>query len=541
MTDQKRRFEDQLPGQPLEWEGQQNPRTDEIRVERQQALLNCAAALLKAERAEASAVAFPGTAPEQYVMIGTADDILRLLPLPGATDGLLRAQMRDITTLLIERQDIDHLMNDPDLVRLLSALTTMAVNSAARSATPHAVAGKGEVPRLDADEICAIWNSMPGGPANWLKGWGYQQFAKAIEDEVLLNVERAASPATPAVPQQQSMLAALQKIRAMTYNAPQDAQWISEAFHIADEAIKGAIPSPGAAEDERAYELRRDAELAAMLPSVWYMDPPDGGNVPVLEQLRRALDDARRYRYLRNEQTDVGNVIDKEFKPGYWEYRSGAELDAAIDAAMGAAPLATPADAGADEQDQQQKECAPPFAAPAGQHDASEAVHVGNSGDVVVNLRDYASNAGYSHNDYADTMRQAANVIEHLRAQFFHLLPAQTVVSPAPVTAEPAQSIDTLDFHNLLRKCITSDDYPTHSARLIAYINRHFATPAPADRDAIRDHAYEYAAALCDRFAKRDMHPTECAGAIRMMKSKSMVRAADAAETRDVKGGEHGN
>ena len=40
--------------------------------------------------------------------------------------------------------------------------------------------------------------------------------------------------------------------------------------------------------------------------------------------------------------------------------------------------------------------------------------------DVVDNLREYADNAGYSHNDYQDTMRQAANTIEALRAQLWH-------------------------------------------------------------------------------------------------------------------------
>jgi hypothetical protein len=47
--------------------------------------------------------------------------------------------------------------------------------------------------------------------------------------------------------------------------------------------------------------------------------------------------------------------------------------------------------------------------------------------DVVVDLREYAGNPGYSHGDYADTMRQAANTIEALRAQFYHWGPAQPV------------------------------------------------------------------------------------------------------------------
>jgi len=40
--------------------------------------------------------------------------------------------------------------------------------------------------------------------------------------------------------------------------------------------------------------------------------------------------------------------------------------------------------------------------------------------DIVIDLRHYADNPGYSHNDYADTMRQAAHCIESMRAMFFN-------------------------------------------------------------------------------------------------------------------------
>lgn len=45
--------------------------------------------------------------------------------------------------------------------------------------------------------------------------------------------------------------------------------------------------------------LRADAEAAYnTLPGSYYMDPPDGGDVTPLEQLRRMAEDARRYRWL---------------------------------------------------------------------------------------------------------------------------------------------------------------------------------------------------------------------------------------------------
>lgn len=51
-----------------------------------------------------------------------------------------------------------------------------------------------------------------------------------------------------------------------------------------------------------------DQELIAILGGSWYMDPPDGGDVPLLEQLRRMAEDARlgreeRYRVARANTT----------------------------------------------------------------------------------------------------------------------------------------------------------------------------------------------------------------------------------------------
>lgn len=50
-----------------------------------------------------------------------------------------------------------------------------------------------ELASLTAEEIDAIWQSMPGGPSHWLKGFGYQNFARAVEAEVILNVQRSLS------------------------------------------------------------------------------------------------------------------------------------------------------------------------------------------------------------------------------------------------------------------------------------------------------------------------------------------------------------
>ncbi|MCW3678795.1 hypothetical protein [Burkholderia cenocepacia] len=47
--------------------------------------------------------------------------------------------------------------------------------------------------RLDDAEIDTIAESMPGGLTSFMKQWGWRQFARAVEDEVILNVARAAS------------------------------------------------------------------------------------------------------------------------------------------------------------------------------------------------------------------------------------------------------------------------------------------------------------------------------------------------------------
>lgn len=52
-------------------------------------------------------------------------------------------------------------------------------------------------------------------------------------------------------------------------------------------------PEPPACGDAVAV-----SELAALLPGPYYMDPPDGGDVPLIEQLRRMAEDAARWRFV---------------------------------------------------------------------------------------------------------------------------------------------------------------------------------------------------------------------------------------------------
>lgn len=92
------------------------------------------------------------------------------------------------------------------------------------------------------------------------------------------------------------------------------------------------------AENERLREFER--EVVALLPGVYYMDPPDGGSVDPIEQLRRMSEDAERYRWLRGD-----SCPDRSVRWTQWEVRRwrapywtgdlrGSNLDAAIDAAL---------------------------------------------------------------------------------------------------------------------------------------------------------------------------------------------------------------
>jgi hypothetical protein len=66
-------------------------------------------------------------------------------------------------------------------------------------------------------------------------------------------------------------------------------------------------------------------DAARLLPGPYYMDPPDGGDVPLLTQLQRMAKDAARYRWLREGHPGTYNTI---------MIHAGAQLDQAIDQAL---------------------------------------------------------------------------------------------------------------------------------------------------------------------------------------------------------------
>ncbi|MBG7550558.1 ead/Ea22-like family protein [Pseudomonas aeruginosa] len=76
-------------------------------------------------------------------------------------------------------------------------------------------------------------------------------------------------------------------------------------------------------------------ECASVLPGTYYMDPPDGGNVSIPEQIRRMAKDAARYRWLR--ERDLETIRQGGVFAGMTPENivlNQEDLDAEIDAAL---------------------------------------------------------------------------------------------------------------------------------------------------------------------------------------------------------------
>ena len=80
----------------------------------------------------------------------------------------------------------------------------------------------------------------------------------------------------------------------MTYTAEELAQHMENDCMLVGWDDVPAMLRSQATEIARLRETL--SEFAALLPGPYYMDPPDGGSVTVLEQFRRMALDAQRWR-----------------------------------------------------------------------------------------------------------------------------------------------------------------------------------------------------------------------------------------------------
>lgn len=214
-----------------------------------------------------------------------------------------------------------------------------------------------------------------------------------------------------------------------------------------------------------------------------------------------------------------------------WEWN---ELWDALLAAAPAAPLATPADAGAGLTDDEL--------------------------DTALTVFDMGLGFALCHRDFSDT-RAAIKELQKNFTAIRAMLAARQ--SPAPVTTEPAQSIDTPEFRRLITELQAAHSSKSSGrawTNLIAHIDSKIT--APADRDALNSKRWQFMMRIADNeegpefqamqdanggddefddARPKSVQLEELADAAMAkcgFQPAASVRAADAAETRDVKGGE---
>ncbi|MCY1174028.1 hypothetical protein D9M73_142140 [compost metagenome] len=75
------------------------------------------------------------------------------------------------------------------------------------------------------------------------------------------------------------------------------------------------------------------AECSAVLPGALYMDPPDGGDVSVPEQLRRMAKDAERYRWSISGDQEAETLISIVHCHGGYAEKISERVDVYMEAA----------------------------------------------------------------------------------------------------------------------------------------------------------------------------------------------------------------
>jgi hypothetical protein len=131
--------------------------------------------------------------------------------------------------------------------------------------------------------------------------------------------------------------------------------WDVEPPDRVDRLVRKADAEAALASLQARLEAAERA-MTALLPGPYYMDPPDGGSVTVLEQLQRMALDAKRYRWLRDESKStpepMREVCAVMFRAPFTDDPDvslfGGDLDAAIDAATSQEKPAAP---GATQED----------------------------------------------------------------------------------------------------------------------------------------------------------------------------------------------
>ncbi|MBU9318989.1 hypothetical protein KTD09_29590 [Burkholderia multivorans] len=130
-----------------------------------------------------------------------------------------------------------------------------------------------------------------------------------------------------------------EKMKALAAKAREESVALMNSF---SEDVFGTLYEAADAIDTLLAALEAAAadkrELFALLPGPYYMDPPDGGDVSLIEQLRRMAKDAERYRWLRDEDAGVPDgereMCVVQFRLPFTEDPDRDLFDVALDAAI---------------------------------------------------------------------------------------------------------------------------------------------------------------------------------------------------------------
>lgn len=150
----------------------------------------------------------------------------------------------------------------------------------ARNAAPEALAREDHRDG-DREEINSVHKA---------RGGGFVQFEVRIDGKM---VARATGPRSYALHKGTDLF-----YQHLEFDYAEFEVELVELLPILHKRVRNTVSAPetlGAAKGELS-----DAEIMALLPGHYYMDPPDGGSVTLLEQLQRMAKDAERYRFIRS-------------------------------------------------------------------------------------------------------------------------------------------------------------------------------------------------------------------------------------------------
>ena len=186
---------------------------------------------------------------------------------------------------------------------------------------------------LHADRMAALLQEMVDAPepepVARVTGYYAGQLSSATVDGRVLPTGTALylAPPAPSVPDGWKLVPVEPTPEPFGYFKAEPFGW-TDCAETDDGAIAlfDAPPAPTPAEAPadvaRGVRLQVEAEFAALLPGITYMDEPDGGSPTVQEQVKRMAKDAERYRLLRKRYWS-GNLLDAEVDAAIVEQQRG--------------------------------------------------------------------------------------------------------------------------------------------------------------------------------------------------------------------------